>query len=538
MLFLDHFPNEPYVVLRQIHIPTFTLSTIYSYVYNPNNVLASFYAVPFPDRLLLVYQTQYITISPTTIQCPAGLTSLQGAAPCSSCPFNTYSNQSTQGCQPCSTPTCTTGQTLIACDPTQDAYCQACSNKPSNAVYISNTDNICTWVYKHPCPAGYYSSPTTSTCSTCPPFTTSQKASMGISSCTCINGSKTNGECIIPSPFTPPTPCDPLKPCQPYTQPASPFPILSKCTSAIQESVYQICPCDQGSYIAQIHPKICTPCPKGLYSTGQACLPCPLFMEPSLDQSTCRCAVGKDTALTSLTPICACGPGMQFSFANGCTPCPQNSVSDTTLTLTQQTTTFQCTPCPEGYISSQNICIPCPAGQYRTQYDTTCQACPKGLYAPSPSSSDCQACQKSCGALQSNPCPTDSTHLYTCSPCPEPRPNSTPNGQSNCATSCDPSFYELENACVPCTTYTQETCPAGYLYLPCTDFSNSACIPCTNSTMPLRNSQWTYTPSNQDGPNALCTWGCNDNYTPIKLPSAPIWQCLQIDSWTLDDLFA
>jgi hypothetical protein len=69
---------------------------------------------------------------------------------------------------------------------------------------------------------------------------------------------------VIPSPFHPTTaPCSPLTPCPMYNQPAFPFPILQQCSPAIQESAYQICPCEPGYYIAQIYPKICSPCPKG-----------------------------------------------------------------------------------------------------------------------------------------------------------------------------------------------------------------------------------------------------------------------------------
>ena len=270
----------------------------------------------------------------------------------------------------------------------------------------------------------------------------------------------------------------------------------------------------------------------GLYSTGQSCLQCPLFMEPSLDQSTCRCKIGINTAQGSPWPVCGCPKGMQFDMQTGCTPCPPNTVSYTSIDSLTASSSIQCTPCPEGQISDQNTCIQCPIGKYRTSLDTTCQACQDGLYAPSTSSSTCNPCQKSCGSLQANPCPTDQA-LYTCLDCPPPRPNSTPNGKDNCATSCDPSFYELQNTCVPCTQHTAITCPAGYIHLPCLPYTDSACIPCTNSTMPLYNSQWSYTPLTQNGPNAACTWQCMDGYKQIPLPiPVPIYQCIENNAWT------
>ena len=272
LLFLDRYPMEPYVTLRQLHIPTFTISTIYSLAYNIN-LDPNFHPISLTDRILLSNGALYAAIKSSTLPCPASFTSLEGSAPnifsCVPCPQDTFSTTSNAslGCRPCSKLTCLAGQMLIPCQPTQDAYCQPCTNKPDNAIYT--LQNQCTWVYKYPCPATYYSDTVGSSarCTPCPPFsTTTLPGAVRVTSCKCLqDGTRdSTGTCVIPSPFKPPQPCDPLTPCTIIPQPPFPFQILQKCTLAIQDSPAHICPCDPGSYIAQIYPKICLPCPPGL----------------------------------------------------------------------------------------------------------------------------------------------------------------------------------------------------------------------------------------------------------------------------------
>jgi Tyrosine-protein kinase ephrin type A/B receptor-like len=267
-----------------------------------------------------------------------------------------------------------------------------------------------------------------------------------------------------------------------------------------------------------------------------------LFTEPSLDQSTCRCMAGsRDVALSSLAPVCACGPGMNFNMQAGCGACPVNTVNDQTFTLVKDSE-VQCTPCDPGFVSNalSTQCIPCPLGTYRSSDFDSCQDCPKGQYSQDPTTAACVDCVSECGGLLETPCPTDNS-LVLCSQCPTPRDHSYPNGKRNCTTECLDGYYELEGMCTSCSQFDRISCPAGWIHVQCGKFYDASCVPCANSTMPLNWAVWTYSPLVQDGPNAMCTWGCAEGYTPqpILLPEGlgPVWECVQVGAWSVWDLF-
>ena len=348
---------------------------------------------------------------------------------------------------------------------------------------------------------------------------------------------------MIPSPFAShPAACSPLVECTPSAEPAFPFPVRPRCASFEADSQLGVCPCQPGEYIQQIYPKVCTPCPAGLYSpAGRGCMTCPYMTEPSLDKTTCRCAAGtKDVALSETR--CVCGPGRAFYSSMGCVVCPENTYNAQIREVSTTKAAMQCLQCPDGTQSRAGMseCRACPLGQFRQSLDVGCQSCPSGLYAPDPAAPLCVDCSAGCGGMRETQCPTHAS-LHMCSACPEPRAGSAFNGQRDCATSCNPGLYELDSECVPCTGHYKTTCPAGNLFVPCSSYANAACVRCTNASMPLNFAVWSYNPSIPDGPSTSCEWECEVGYSP-KHPPLPdgivaAWECVRAGEWSVWDLF-
>ena len=369
--------------------------------------------------------------------------------------------------------------------------------------------------------------------------------------CKCMGGGGLTGTwnvdvyCVIPSPFaSPPAICNPLLECTPYAEPTSLFsilPISSSC-SFVEDSQFGVCPCQPGEYIQQIYPKICTPCPPGLYSpSGRDCMTCPYLTEPSLDKATCRCAAGtRDVALYQETE-CVCGPGKAFYASMGCVACPQNTYNGHTALmgeLTIQSPPMQCLQCPDGMVSKLSnggaVCDPCPGGQYRQSSDLVCQSCPPSQYAPDSAAPNCVDCSAGCGGMKETECPTDK-NLFMCSICPEPRANSAFNGYRDCATSCNAGLYELDSECMQCTEHYKATCPEGNQYVPCSRYANAGCVGCVNASMPLNFAVWSYVPQTPGGPSTSCEWECEVGYS--KQNRVETWECAKAGEWSVWDLF-
>jgi hypothetical protein len=536
-LFVDRFAAQN--AIRQFHVYTSTVTTVQvtPFLFAQITGITASHSGIFAQS-----QRQYFIYSASWEYCPAGTSSLPGnafaASGCTPCPAFYYSDKVSGVCKRCSSPACTLpGQLLAPCQPDADAYCGSCANKPSlkTSKYTGAssipTPGDCEWVYTPPCPAGYYSNK--DVCSSCPVWSTSDSGSTSISSCRCLGGALLDS-CVIPSPFLLPAACGPLEACDAYTEPVSQFPILPSCTSLDTDSYAGVCPCQAGEYIQQIYPKVCTPCPAGLYSpAGRGCRVCPYLAEPSSFKSSCRCAVGTYDVDLTQDLSCVCGPGNAFFASIGCIPCPVNAYTPTPRAYDSQADVM-CIQCPEGMwaAASSSACVECPLGQFRQQEDT-CQSCQVGAYAPDPTTPLCVECSAGCNGRREIQCPTDSS-LFMCSDCPPPRPNSAFNGQRDCATSCHPGFYELDNACVACAEYRKTTCPAGNRLVACSPYADAGCIGCVNSSMPLNFAAWSYKSDSIDGPNLVCEWQCMAGYSLQRFAS---WECVKAGEWNVWDLF-
>lgn len=556
LLFFDQYPSERSPTARQFHPASGVVQSIATPPLNSLGAASYNYLVGYQDRILAGWSNYYFQVTASSSSCPPGYSALPGnaliAGGCLPCGAGSYSNTSSGACMQCSSPSCSgAGQVLTPCQLDRDAYCSTCSNKPgTNTVYTgpstvpanaSGWGGDCPWTYLPPCPPGYYKA--SSICMPCPQWsTTAFTGATSVSQCTCMaGGTGTAGSCVIPSPFSrTPTVCGALSDCPTYTEPAFPFPLLSSCQYIPADSPLYVCPCPSGEYIQQIYPKICSTCPPGLFSPlGRGCQNCPYIMEPSLDQSTCRCSAGTwDSAASNAVPQCMCGPGMMLD-GGGCTACPANTFGGLVVQALQGSA-LDCLPCPAGTFSlaGATACSACAFGEFRVDEDT-CQACPAGSYAPDPSVANCAPCVSGCDGLKEEACPTDPS-LLVCSECAPPRANSIQQGL-DCATACLDGFYELDYLCSPCTQFNATTCPAGSLYIPCTSYADSGCVACTNDTMPLNFAEWAYTPSYPDGPNIGCTWGCVDGYTstyaPMPAGVAQRWECVLTGAWSVWDLF-
>ena len=559
-LFVDKNHDGHYAYIRQFHAPTSAVSTVQASPFEFSQISS---LAASRHGVVVTAQRMYHLLSTTQNPCPAGTSSLAGSAQdtfgCLACPLDYYSSVETGMCLPCSTLDCSLpGQLLVPCQLNTDAYCRSCTNKPSNAsVYIGPSSipgtasggGDCAWVYIPPCPIGYYNG-TAGVCSPCPAWsTTTGTGKKSLADCACTGGGRwANGVCVVPSVFVSnPASCPPLSSCAAYTEPASQFPILPRCTSFDYDSASGVCPCQAGEYIQQIHPKVCTACPVGLYSPkGRGCMPCPYLTEPSTDKTSCRCTAGTtDTALSLAEPKCACGPGKAFSTLTGCDPCPRNTFN-TAVRPYSATSAMQCTPCLAGTWSDTGAtsCVPCPAGQYRLMSDTACQSCSHGSYAPYPTIPLCVDCVADCGGMKEIPCPTNDG-LYMCSDCPPARPNSASNGRRDCATSCNTGFYELDGECVRCSQYYKATCPEGNRFVECGSYTDASCVGCVNASMPLNFATWSYHAAVPGGPSMVCEWVCKEGYSP-KHPPLPggaggmgeaAWECVRAGEWSVWDLF-
>ncbi len=189
LIFADGPENRQDSFVRQFHAWTSTVSTIQALPFlfsSVSGLAASRHGV------VVVSQRAYAAYSATQLQCPSGTSSLPGnaigATGCQACPpahytdahysDAHYSDAAAGECRPCTAPSCALpGQLLVPCQLDTDAYCGACTNKPSiNSRYVgassipgtSQGGGDCPWVYTAPCPVGYYSV-ADGACALCPP---------------------------------------------------------------------------------------------------------------------------------------------------------------------------------------------------------------------------------------------------------------------------------------------------------------------------------------------------------------------------------
>ena len=564
-LFREQSQDEQTATVRQFHSGTGYVATL-----GVSQILGATTLLGYTDRIRVMSNSsgQFYDLVASPLACPAGTMSLEGNAmsafQCDACGLGFYSNTtlSWSKCEQCSAVSCTkVGQRPVLCGANFDSYCGNCTNLPagSPAVYTGPAQSYddwtnCPWVYIPPCPVGFYKNQ--SACLACPAWSTTSRANAtNISACACASGhwatdakGGTVYACIIPSPYkSMPGQCQPLTQCQAFTQPAFPFPLISSCSSAAVDSVYGVCACQPGEYIAQVYPKQCQACPSYLYSpSGQSCQQCPPYAEPSLDGSACRCAGGtQDVALITQALQCVCLEGHGFGAALGCYACPVGTYGPTnlTLSLTPWQQTQACLPCPLGFwsASGQAQCTACPAGAYRDLHTQGCAECPNGQYAPDPTTKACTDCRSECGGLLQTPCPTNSS-LFICRECPPKRSNADLNGNDNCATSCWQGYYEMDLACVPCTGFNATTCPAGNFLEQCGAYNDANCAPCINASMPLYNAVWVSGNPDPQGPSLSCAWQCAEGYKPkvIAWAGTPyaVWSCEQARAWSVLDMFS
>jgi hypothetical protein len=545
-LFVDKYPSEISITIRQFHAPTSTIKTISRATQSDITSLLF-----FNEKIMIFSQSSFYSLASSSVNCPNGTMAVAGGAlskdACTMCPSGQYTTNG-GSCLACTVPVCTLpGQMVVACSPTKNSYCGSCTNKPTNgAVYTGPGDTEtgeCPWSYTNPCPIGLYLNSSLGYCVNCPSWsTTTEIGRTSISQCVCLaGGAFVSGSCVIPSPYSPSGLYDSLN---------SALSILgSQCSYTSIDEPSNICPCQPGEYISQIYPKICSPCPPGLYSaSGIYCQACPTHQEPSLDLSACRCTKGStDISLSILTPQCYCTIGQWYGTVTGCASCPQNTFKSDMTLVNANTPTTLCTACAAGTYSlpGSSTCLACPFGKYRETWRDRCTECSPGYYATKPTTEAlCTACVSSCQGAKQSPCPTKSPNpglLYTCSECPPIRANSFTNGKDDCATDCVIGYYDKEGECTSCRIFDSSTCPAGFIFTRCGMYTDADCTACVNATKPLYYSEWSLVSTRAMGPNTACNWKCKTGYVARSAQwvdaSSLEWECVEEGSWSLWNLF-
>jgi len=539
-IFTDKYANEEYATIRQFHVPTCTIQTVQIMPTKYYNEIMS-----VAESVLVRSEEKFQLLSANSSPCPAGTSSLTGGAlssrDCIACDIDLYSDVVSGSCKNCSTFACELpGQLLVPCQADRDAFCGACTNKPSgNTQYVGPSSvagtalggGDCPWTYTPPCPVGYYASE--GLCSSCPPWSTTASAGgTSLSQCQCMGyGIWKDSVCVVPGTSL------------------QLFPVLTSCPDYAVDSPSAICPCEPGEYIQQINPKLCTPCQDGYYSpSGTQCLPCPHRTESSLDKTTCRCVSGLRDAsvVTQSAPTCVCGPGKSFSADSlQCTACEANTYNSAVIGPDSDVLLSRCLLCEGGKFSGSGAsgCAQCPFGTYRVGTSPLgCQSCPVGMYAADARYDACTSCSDACNdGMKESPCPTDPSR-FICSACQQAdvRENAYLNGNRDCATSCQDGFFERDGECRQCQTFNKQSCGSGSLHVLCSAYLDAACVPCVNVSMPLNYAVWRYAPRVPAGPNAFCEWECEVGYTARQLPvdaSRSTWECVLAEAWSVWDLF-
>ena len=266
----------------------------------------------------------------------------------------------------------------------------------------------------------------------------------------------------------------------------------------------------------------CTQCPEYLVGlNGVWCEACVGYRKPYWDQSICVCLFPTELLGTG---ECSCSLGYNLT-KDGCQVCPENTYSNSALTLLDNwwTQSKLCLPCATNYYSTigASVCTECPAYTYRLPAMTACTSCANGFYAVD---TTCVACATSCNkGFSSIACPTDSSK-FICSSCPllplsafwlEMLPYAT---EYKCIWQCNPNYYRADSTCILCSGDTD--CEPGKLVSPCTEIQDTSCDwDCVNETKPAFNSIWTQG----------CEWGCDAGFT-LKSMDYGMWvqyECVQ-----------
>lgn len=120
-----------------------------------------------------------------------------------------------------------------------------------------------------------------------------------------------------------------------------------------------------------------------------------------------------------------------------------------------------------------------------------------------------------------------------------------PTTSTSCPWVCNEGFYSTAtgNECFPCTTFNATTCPAGKIFVPCSDEEerDASCnMDCLPGDKPLLHSRWvkavidsaggTGRPLRNDDPsrhNEACLWECEDGFEMVRKGDSNVALCVE-----------
>lgn len=309
----------------------------------------------------------------------------------------------------------------------------------------------------------------------------------------------------------------------------------------------------------------CIPCPPGYHlPTGSpphsTCAPCPQgsWSAQALVWDHYKCPLNRTAAVL--------GPLGQV-IPHQTVPAAQQTPKLCMITVGATV----CTACPHNHTkrwpaTSANDCSRCSAGQWYDSTSQRCHTCSAPCAAPDAFETQpctdntdrvCMTCNMSCDRLgeYTAGCPGSDLDQPDrgCGPCNNLPPqnahylhkptNSRILSPSDCPWACNQGYYAVLSpaSCTACTSYNSTTCPAGFLFSPCTATADASCSRrCANSTLPTAHASYILTkttpvteeqgqealatstnttvvvqPMNatDTGPNQGCLWDCDANYT-------------------------
>lgn len=340
-------------------------------------------------------------------QCSAGTYKDSfGNAPCTSCPANTYSFSGAMQCIPCGENTESgTGSPVCFCkagfQPNGMAKCQAC-----NAGTFKSLSGNASCI---PCFAGTSaSSPGQSTCLPCPDGSYSSIngalvcISCGINATSNGTGSTT---CYCP-PDTYGTPTMSCTSC-PVNYVRSGF---SSITTSNLDCV------EKPKCIAGYYGTIggtsanCIACPINTFRSGAAytntssCLSCPAnsvtttIASTSIDSCLCKAGYTKQSDACVACPVGFVKNTLGNEQCNACQPNTYSAVTASTVCLLCGPNAFSLSgsascSCIAGHTPSNNNCIPCSAGFFKTEIsNVTCSSCASNTYSSFAGAISCNEC--------------------------------------------------------------------------------------------------------------------------------------------------
>jgi hypothetical protein len=271
--------------------------------------------------------------------------------------------------------------------------------------------------------------------------------------------------------------------------------------------------CAPGSYLADVDPRQCAPCPTGSFTAASGLSKCSPWTTCSAgtfvaspgtsttDQTCAACPVGTTTYGTNLRACTTredCPPGTTRSDAGTCTACAPGSVCSGGDAPAES--------CPPGtWDHDNNASTPCASfsnctpGQFVTtsptsERDRACTACPAGSFSTTVNAAQCTSWQN-CMLNAFVASAGTATKDRVCATCPS-----------------GTSTYVLNaSSCVPVDP-TQ--CSAGWAVT--SELGSSACAPCEPGT---------YCPGGMI-PKEACAWGTWDDDSSASTPCVPWDPCL------------